>query len=503
MPSYIERGGLTIILAEKRLEFGWLWPLSRVSHSLDYCKLRHACFVSRAVYNYGELFTPKGVRLDAYLWDIDSWVDFFWIQEEWAKTWNSLKTVKVIVSRTSDETDEQLLERQRVVMQRLSTSSDLQQQIKHGNINHRSDLRPGLEFELEGPRIGGDPAKKRLVARIIFDILRDLYLNPDASGLSIGLANSIWHSFRIDAVKSDEVLPDYVDDWLFHDPAIENDPASLLQLDDTRDGSFGQAWLIERIMRDGYVYIGQRRDMLQQKKAPLPSDTKLKDAGDGETSVKERQELTTSTGDSLTSNTTEYPLERETILDLQMRHKILASRAAIGQFERYNTDGKHADWDPRNMASLIMAGAALRDRRKEGLHENKLRVEDCVAIFDVDAPCVVAIPYQGDLERLPRPSLRSMSVCWVVEPVILKKELGTGSSEKNGPDVSAVDSGSSKEDSPIQEDSAEASEAERLEGQAPPEGEDDEHEPLYKVVNKVRGLWTITLGSPYKKFLFT
>jgi hypothetical protein len=58
----------------------------------------------------------------------------------------------------------------------------------------------------------------------------------------MGLANSIWHSLRVDAVstKADD-LPDDVGDWLFSHPAVDEDPSVLLQLDETPDDSFGQA----------------------------------------------------------------------------------------------------------------------------------------------------------------------------------------------------------------------------------------------------------------------
>jgi hypothetical protein len=48
---------------------GWLWPLSRAPHSLDYCTLRHASFISSSIYNYGETLTPDGPRLNAYCWN--------------------------------------------------------------------------------------------------------------------------------------------------------------------------------------------------------------------------------------------------------------------------------------------------------------------------------------------------------------------------------------------------------------------------------------------------
>ena len=51
-----------------------------------------------------------------------------------------------------------------------------------------------------------------------------------------------------------------------------------------------------------------------------------------------------------------------------------------------------------------------------------MRRRQMVAAFDVDAPCLVATPFDSDMERLPRPEDRSMSVCWIVERIDREQE---------------------------------------------------------------------------------
>jgi hypothetical protein len=85
--------------------------------------------------------------------------------------------------------------------------------------NGDSDVE--FEVQVDALQMNSDLATQRLVAEIVFAILRHLYLNAHSEPRAIGLANSIWHSLRVDAVSGEAgELPDDVGDWLFSHPGV-------------------------------------------------------------------------------------------------------------------------------------------------------------------------------------------------------------------------------------------------------------------------------------------
>ncbi|KAI0435762.1 hypothetical protein F4803DRAFT_557658 [Xylaria telfairii] len=69
----------------------------------------------------------------------------------------------------------------------------------------------------------------------------------------------------------------------------------------------------------------------------------------------------------------------------------------------------------------VMATGLWKAEAEEG------RISDLTPIFDVDSACTVMTPYNTNWEMLPRPTLRSMGICWVIEPVKLDDEELAGS----------------------------------------------------------------------------
>lgn len=99
----------------------------------------------------------------------------------------------------------------------------------------------------------GSSIGRKFFSNVITSILQYLHQNGEW-----GLANSIWHSVRVDGIRgNDRELSDTVGDWLYTMPEVENDPWSLLQLDVSRENDFHQLWVVDRIMRDGYVWAGR------------------------------------------------------------------------------------------------------------------------------------------------------------------------------------------------------------------------------------------------------
>jgi hypothetical protein len=488
---------------------GCLWPLNLTPHKPNYRRLRHAGFLSASLYNFGETFTPDGLHLDANIWTVEDTVDFTVIQREWAEKWSSLKPLRVTLQREEGETIEEVQERQRAVVQSLCKDLIRLREAREAALlgSHVFEAGKGygeVEFiaSVAALPMLDTPETKRCIAEIVFAILRHLYLNSHSERQAIGLANSMWHSLRVVAVSTNaEELPDDVGDCLFSHPDVDDDPSVLLQLDETLDDSFGQAWLIERIMRNGCLWVGRYF-------IPVSPKNPASNRGRG-------KRLADETSDSQISNPGKSASRSETIGSRQMQRKFLASMAIITAPSNSDDPAKHATMgmDRRNLVSLV--GALSQNLGSNEHHEACAR--DPVSAFDVDGPCLVAIPRNGDLEVLPRPALRSMSVCWVVEPVIRTKDRGGERREHDGPSSRPAGSEWPARKESIREHEDESNGLRdqgdlsselvirpagraRLSAQQSTSGEDndepldefgEECETLYRVLNKVRGLWEI------------
>src|SRR4051794_27481307 len=97
------------------------------------------------------------------------------------------------------------------------------------------------------------PVMGHALGMLVFDILKYLH------GLGeIALANSIWQSWRKPLVDwGDPILPDQVCDALFSHPRVVKEPWRTLQFDIDKRGGYHQQWLLDRIMTDGKVWVGQ------------------------------------------------------------------------------------------------------------------------------------------------------------------------------------------------------------------------------------------------------
>jgi hypothetical protein len=508
----------------------WLWPLNLHPHLIDHCKVRSGGYISASTYNFNNPLTTDGLHLGAYFWEVDDTVDFTPIQLEWAERWNSLKCLQVQMMKVKGETPQEFAERRRQIVDHLSREDVLHKQIRNApslgrypveEFDYDSSFRPVAY--VDALRIEGNRAARRLVADIVFAILRYLFLNADSEPRAIALANSIWHSVRVDAISetSDDELPDNVGDWLFCHPVVVDDPYSLLQLDKDRNSSFSQFWFIERIMRDGYLWVGHMANSHERADSTYSRERGAADLKCSEPSDAKGKAPADHDGAGAATATSPSHLDRKptTILKRQLQRKMLAMFSGVASFTE--TDDSGTGNDRRNMAAFVDAlwyGV--------GSHEHKERLKrELVSAFDIDGPCLLAVPYNGEWEMLPRPSIRSMSVCWVVERVSHeekedRRQDSSGEhldcdSKKNWPvDKDGVEaqgsvldeegSVSSKEadisvgkpDLPVSESSSAAnarSQEKRCEKNP---------EPSYRVLNKVQGLWQIMLDMPMQRYNF-
>jgi hypothetical protein len=154
-------------------------------------------------------------------------------------------------------------------------------------------------------------------------------------------------------------------------------------------------------------------------------------------------------------------------------------------------------------------------------------VRDLASAFDVGGPCLVAIRRNSNLERLPRPGLRSMSVCWAVELVTYTKYRCGEGRDPDDPNSSLASrkslerielTGEYEEESnglgdqrhisselvirsAGREDLSAQQPTSKKNGKQLQEGERGEHESLYRVLSKVRGLWRIK-DNPMHRYKF-
>ncbi|KAF4951697.1 hypothetical protein FSARC_12848 [Fusarium sarcochroum] len=155
-----------------------------------------------------------------------------------------------------------------------------------------------------------------------------------------------------------------------------------------------------------------------------------------------------------------------------------AMSQSLGDVEGDETD--RSFWDPA--MSRNQMGWLVRTLKGSpySVEAEVSRTRKLVSVFDVDEPCVVAIPFESDMEVLPRSELRSLSVCWVVEHV----------ADEKIPEGENIAHGKKKAtalcDAKIGAQVVEGNKGTRL----------------YRVVAKVRGLWEI-MELPRKAHYFT
>lgn len=115
---------------------------------------------------------------------------------------------------------------------------------------------------------------------------------------------------------------------------------------------------------------------------------------------------------------------------------------------------------------------------------------------DVDGPCLVATPYNPDWEILPRPELRSMSVCWVLEPKCDgSQSLSMDGFQQETPRAEFKINGKGKQKAGGAADHEENGYGERG-------SSDKEVIPAYRVLRKVRGLWKL-MDLPSQEYIFS
>lgn len=439
------------------------------------------------------LFTT-GLGIPAYLWTVDRLVDLTPIKEHYGPLWVRLHCLTAQIEPKDGESTGEFVRRQNDVAQRLS-NQQLMGSINQLLYKSSQGLDTPMPFQLSDSycengvlhlpgatvtshvlanRIQSEPAMQKALGEIIFAIMRYLV------GINeLGLATSIWQSIRVDARDKDDLnLPDEAGDALFALLDDSKDPWAFLNLSRSIDGSFNELWLVERVMRDGHIWAGSYVRSRYPTVNPEGEEERVR-LGKGKD--KDRPLM-----------------QQRSILDRQLTRKILA--ITMQSTRNNEMDDEHAM--DRGSMIWFMEITATTVWTVEA--EDK-RVAERVAAFDVDGPCVVATPFDSNWEMLPRPDVRSMSACWVVEPVEdvesdkaeiqgavkdihppadVNAEQGKEQSQPSNESTALQkDFGSSSND-PEQPGDNEGPSSSNTEGPSKPEAN-------FKVVNKVKGVWQI------------
>lgn len=239
------------------------------------------------------------VGLPAYLWDVSSEpIDLTPLKKRWLEEWISLQGLKTEIRPQKDEDEDAYRLRKDTIYQRLEMPNGyplVKQELgMHGFISKDSAFWEGIEhysgtvkfsLVLLSERMETIPHYQDIFAKIVFGILRFLLSLADTDPRAGGVANSIWQSMRVDVVSEEHPeLPDQVCEALFQHPAVRQTPFQTILLDKTRDGTYHQIWLIDRIMRHGNLYVGSYvpepkvREFMGGESISLPSQ-KYEDIG--------------------------------------------------------------------------------------------------------------------------------------------------------------------------------------------------------------------------------
>ncbi|KAI0549051.1 hypothetical protein F4679DRAFT_548058 [Xylaria curta] len=268
---------------------------------------------------------------------------------------------------------------------------------------------------------------------MIFDILQYLCCIGEN-----GLADSIWQSWKVPLVNwGDNVLPDKACPALFTHPRVTAGPWSTLQFRVDSNGDYSQQWLLNRIMLQGHIWVGQYRptNMIGSSFESLTPNVFLSNdlsrptrKCDGNSAEKDVQSWFL---ESLLKGGDEHlPLQRSimswapktmshgesTIFERQILKQVIANGIQVTSLNPNpenpivrEQEIKAGSW-AGTMAHLVYmnryVGWKFEDQENRWLNS--------AAAFDVDRPCEIIIPYDADRERIPQPETRDMRVCWVV-----------------------------------------------------------------------------------------
>jgi hypothetical protein len=433
-------------------------------------------------------YVPTFGILPGMRWSVNRTVDLSPVQRKWADEWwgNLNNAINAEINGTPDKTKDEARVQIHEYLSKPANATRIRQKIRSrcevqgtNSIFLENDDEEGL-FRGVSLRLSvtvNAKQIKRRVAWMIFDILQYLFCIGET-----GLSDSIWQSWKVALVDwRDDVLPDKACPALFTHPRVMTEPWSTLNFRVDGNGDYSQQWLLDRIMVQGRIWVGQYRvaNMIGSGyESILPNVFLSNDLSrptrkcDGNSSDGHVQSWFV--GPLLKCCDERLPLQRSmmswvpktmshgesTILERQILKQTItngiqtASRNARSENPTVQKqEAKISSW------AGTLAHMYYMDRYVGWKFEDQeARWVNSVPAFDVDGPCEIMIPYDADRERIPQPEYRDMRVCWVVE----------NTSERGERDIT----GDSPSDEP----------------------------PQYRVLERVKGVWEIMEPAPFQCF---
>ena len=456
----------------------WCPPFRSILWNINSREVQPGVFICPRLSDMYHLI-DEGFKCPAILWNIDEKVDLSAVKAKWEEKWQSQLVTSLTIIRFPLETLDEYHSRREIVNKYIDEHPE-QLNVNITDPFLKENIRIQRTFNID--HLDRESALNML-GDIYADILKALHENGRTA-----LANSIWHSMRraeLDRkdpsrqeendgdVERERELPDDVAD-LITSPLFRN-PRKMIQLDWSSQGSFFQIWLIERVMRDGFLWAGRGAALKGQEK---------------ETSQRTALEWGLTTTSIATSKVAQdhakaEPAEVKTILQRAQARQLMLAMLRTGA-------GNQAD-------ALQASGSLFEMGQASGLDyawDDEVRQQ--MAAFDVDGPATVATPLDRDLERLPHPRDRSMRVSWVVQHA---PKPGIALDARIGP-VSQPDeeghSGSVAAAADLVDDRARPSSKLQLSACEPWVFNRDR----YRVQTKVRGCWPLIENLPRGAYLF-
>ncbi|KAI0157935.1 hypothetical protein GGR52DRAFT_564578 [Hypoxylon sp. FL1284] len=466
-----------------------LWPPDNFPDLINHMVIRN---INQHRVNALVHLTDQGIGMQTCLWAVEDELDLSPIKYQWEEDWKTIKCLEVMVEPRKGETDAEFAERQRQIGIHFSKQAVMRQAVdelgsKRTPLPADSPVWGPIRSEgirvtqrISAHRVKQMPIMQDIICRVFFGVLRYLTNLAETDPRASSLATSIWQSVRVDMVGTRDDLPDEVDEGFFEHPDIVATPFKTLQLDLTPDGTYSQLWFIDRIMEFGTLWVGRyvsddhalplsrinRHDSsesLQAQESENDNDSSMSLSSKG-------KQVASTTGAEKRRLESKIILQKQRVL--QFMGSMLQSTMATGNDPELGGAGRLVGF------AHLVAMAQMANREGDRAEE---QVRKRISTFDVDGTCLVATPWNPEWERLPHADFRSMSVCWVVEPVIQPGVHGDGNGK------SADDSDQDFSVGPNDE------------GKASRAGEEM---PTYRVLGKVKGLWQL-MDMPIQRVLFT
>ncbi|KAI8930575.1 hypothetical protein NX059_012185 [Plenodomus lindquistii] len=171
------------------------------SPRVEHCRVRDFINIRLQRQQPAEV-TSRGLLLPSYIWSVDREIDFTPLKYRWADTWEAVKCWNIILDKQKDETTEGYQTRQDAMVRRLAQPGIAEQALREfrelGHVPQTSTVWGGIDSagiqmtrHVSAKRVKLVPEIRKVIAQIIFDILRYAWTISKEVALAKGLANSI------------------------------------------------------------------------------------------------------------------------------------------------------------------------------------------------------------------------------------------------------------------------------------------------------------------------